>query len=77
MRTELIGFGTALPAGSLTQDEAVGAAVRLSGLDPLALGNFPHDRNIWRNGACLICTSSPQDSPRPNLKNCSQRTSCM
>ena len=39
MRTELIGFGTALPAGSLTQDEAVGAAVRLSGLDPLAEGS--------------------------------------
>jgi predicted naringenin-chalcone synthase len=38
MRTELIGFGTALPVGSLTQDEAVGAAVRLSGLDPLAEG---------------------------------------
>jgi predicted naringenin-chalcone synthase len=39
MRTELIGFGTALPDGSLTQDEAVGAAVRLSGLDPLAEGS--------------------------------------
>ena len=38
MRTELIGFGTALPVGSLTQDEAVGAAVRLSGLDPQAEG---------------------------------------
>lgn len=38
MRTELIGFGTALPTGSLTQDEAVGAAVRLSGLDPQAEG---------------------------------------
>lgn len=38
MRTELIGFGTALPVGSLTQDEAVGAAVRLSGLDPSAEG---------------------------------------
>ncbi len=39
MRTELIGFGTALPVGSLSQDEAVGAAVRLSGLDPLAEGS--------------------------------------
>ncbi len=38
MRTELIGFGTALPAGSLTQDEAVDAAVRLSGMDPKAGG---------------------------------------
>ena len=38
MRTELLGFGTALPVGSLTQDEAVGAAVRLSGLDPQAEG---------------------------------------
>ena len=38
MRTELIGFGTALPVGSLTQDEAVGAAVRLSGQDPNAEG---------------------------------------
>jgi predicted naringenin-chalcone synthase len=38
MRTELLGFGTALPVGSLTQDEAVGAAVRLGGLDPQAEG---------------------------------------
>ncbi len=38
MKTELIGFGTSLPAGSLTQDEAVGAAVRLKGLDPEADG---------------------------------------
>jgi predicted naringenin-chalcone synthase len=36
MKTELIGFGTALPVGSLSQDEAAGAAVRLSGIDPLA-----------------------------------------
>jgi predicted naringenin-chalcone synthase len=34
MGTQIIGLGTALPAGSLTQDEAVGAAVRLRGTDP-------------------------------------------
>ncbi len=34
MRTDILGIGTALPCGSLTQDQAVGAAVRLRGMDP-------------------------------------------
>lgn len=37
-KTVIMGIGTALPAGSLTQEEAVAAAVRLRGLDPQAEG---------------------------------------